>query len=127
MKPFLAFTLILLSFGLYLYLETKTGFSQNVPWLHYGIALVGVGLLVKLLRANFNWWRCTLTSLGVIFTAGFVWWTLSYSSYGEAPQKTAKTLPENIILVNRQATEVDLGVLLGRFDRTLAIFYRGYW
>lgn len=127
MKAFFAFALIPLSFGLYLYLETKTEFSQRVPWLHYGLSLVGLILLALLIKEKASWFRVSLTVVGVILVGGFAWWTLSYSTYKDDPgEMTGKSVAE-FFLANRQGTLVNLGQLMGNFDRTLAVFYRGYW
>ena len=127
MKAILAFCLILISLALYMYLELKTKFSQPVPYMHFVLALAGLVLLGVLLKQNFTWFRAVLMVLGVVLSGGFVWWTLSYSRYDAAPAEMNGKSAADFVLINRQFTKVPLGDMLGKSERTLVLFYRGYW
>jgi Ca2+/Na+ antiporter len=127
MKAILAFCLILISIALYMYLELKTKFSQPVPYLHFAIALVGLVLLGVLLKQHFSWFRAVLLVVGVVLSGGFVWWTLSYSRYDTDPAEMKGKSAADFVLINRQFTKVPLGDMLSKSERTLVLFYRGYW
>ncbi|NNE92104.1 MAG: hypothetical protein HKN23_10690 [Verrucomicrobiales bacterium] len=131
MKAFAAFLLIPLSMIIYIILATGMGIYQRYPIVHFVIIAVGLVFLGRLIFQKFTIWRLLLNLGGWVMAGFFVWWTLSYSNYGEyeAPVASGETAPRimEAALKNSTGEATTLANVAGDSDGVVLIFYRGHW
>jgi len=126
---FLALTL----FAIVSYFVLALGFGvfQRYPMVHILLATAGcAGLAWGLLR-EFRIRRLAFLLLAGVFTAGYIWYTLDYSSYETSDSGVAEgsTIDELLSLELASHEGISTPVLAPAEEAaaTLLVFYRGFW
>lgn len=124
---------ILLVFGsvsLYFLLLVGFGVYQRVPVLHFLACIAGSLWLAGLFVRERTLGRAAVAGTAILLTAGYLWYTLSYSTY---PPRTQPTVEGEVVtelvtlrLTNHEGVERPLLDPEGS-RATLLILYRGYW
>lgn len=124
------FLIVLGSVALYFLLLVGFGVYQRYPVAHFIACGVGSIWLLALFAQERTWGRAAVALAAVGITGGYVWYTLSYSSYAPRAQAVAEgqVLAElaTLRLIDQDGEQ---RTLLDPEDgrATLLVLYRGYW
>lgn len=122
--------LALVGLASYFVLALRFGVYQRYPFAHILLTAAGVVLMIVKMRNNFSWAKLSATLLALGALVVFVWWSQSYSTYGEPPQQfgahaSSAALP--FTLKTSEGKSFDFNAALKQAQRTLLVFNRGYW
>lgn len=126
---FLALTLF--AIVSYFVLAVGFGFFQRYPMVHFLLAAAGcAGLAWGLLR-EFRIHRLVFLLLAGVFTAGYIWYTLEFSSYETSEIRVAEGstidgLP-GLELTSHRGISTPVLAPAEEAAATLLILYRGFW
>ena len=132
MKAPLLFSLIPAVMGLHVLLAAKFGIYDRHTILPALVTLPVLGALAAMLKNTPSASLWTLNITAWCLSAGFVWWTQSYSNYDRSSQSppSGSVLIDDtakLQLIDWRGEPYDLSAAIASKPATLLLFYRGHW
>jgi hypothetical protein len=122
--------LVIVALLSYFVLALRSGIYQRYPLAQILFAGAGVCLMMIKLRNSFSILKLSATLFSASLLALFVWWSLSYSTYGESAQQLVARAPgatQSFGLKTTAGEAFDFNAALKKARRTLLVFNRGAW
>jgi hypothetical protein len=115
----------------YFFLALGFGIFQRYPLLHIFLAVAGCAGLAWGLLQEFRLRRLVFLLFAGILTAGYIWYTLSYSTYPTTEIEVAEgSVIEGLAELELASHRNLLKPVLAPPEEaaaTLVVFYRGFW
>ncbi|MEK7728371.1 MAG: hypothetical protein AAB354_08135 [candidate division KSB1 bacterium] len=124
------FALALAALLSYFVLALLFGVYQRYPLVHMLLTVIGIVVMAVNMQKNFSRPKFSAILFSGLLLAIFVWWSQSYSTYGEPAQqfgaRGSDAMP-SFVLKTSEGENFDFNAAIKKTRRTLLVFNRGVW